>query len=312
MSTELSFDDVLKAHQRIKNYVEKTPLISNKKFNEELGCEVFFKLENLQKTKSFKARGAFNAVLAYKEKHGNFPKKIVAQSSGNHAQGIAYVCKKFGIEALIYMAQNTSPLKVAATRALGAEVILCERRIDANKNAEAKQKEGYFFIHPADGDDVIAGQGTAAFEALQEIGAVEAIFAPCGGGGLVSGSFLATQGFEPKAKVFACEPLNANDVARSVASGKIFAFADSPNTIADGARTLAVSQQSFNYLQKLAGVLEISEEEIISGQKKLNEVLEMKVEPTPGLGFAGLMQYLKKNPQQKGKKFLVMVSGGNI
>jgi threonine dehydratase len=308
---ELTFDDVVKAHQRIKNYVEKTPVITNKKFNDEVGNQVFFKLENLQRTRSFKARGAFNAILAYKEKHKKFPDKIVAQSSGNHAQGVALACKEFGIPGLIYMAKNASPLKVAATRELGAEVILCEKRTEANRLAEEKQKEGYFFIHPADGDDVIAGQGTACLEALQEIGEVAAIFAPCGGGGLISGSFLAAKGLSPKAKIFACEPLNANDAARSVAQGKIFAFADSPNTIADGARTLAVSEQSFYFLKKLSGILEITEEEIISGQKKLSEILEMKVEVTPGLGIAGLKQFLKKNPQIKNQKFLVIVSGGN-
>ena len=312
----LTFDDVLAAHARIKNYIKNTPVISSQKLNEELGAQIFFKMENLQETKSFKARGAFNAILAYKEKHKKFPEKVVAQSSGNHAQGIAFVCKQFGIPALIYMAANASPFKVAASRALGAEVILCEKRIDANRSAEEKQKEGYFFIHPSDGDEVIAGQGTAAFEALQEINKmgikIDAIFAPCGGGGLVSGSFLAASGLAPQAKVFACEPLNANDVARSVREGKIFSFDDSPNTVADGTRTLAVMEQSFFHLKKLAGILEISEEEIILWQKKLCEVLEQRVELTPGLAIAGVAQFLKNNPELKNQKFLVIISGGNV
>jgi len=307
----LTFVDVKKAHQRLKNYIEKTPVISNEKLNELLSAEVFLKLENLQKTHSFKARGAFNAILSYQEKHGKLPEKIVAQSSGNHAQGVAYACNLLKIPALIYMGTITSPFKIKASRDLGAEVILCEKRADANRQAEEKQNEGYFFIHPADGDDVILGQATSAFEALQEIGEVDAVFAPCGGGGLISGTFLATKGLSPKAKVFACEPLNANDAANSVRDGKIFAFDDSPSTIADGARTLAVRPQSFSYLKQLDGVLEIPEEKIIFWQKKLVEILEMKIEVTSALAVAGIEQYLQKNPDAKNQKLLAIISGGN-
>ena len=307
----LTFSDVKKAHQRIKNYIEKTPVISNQKLNEELGAEVFLKLENLQKTHSFTARGAFNAILSYQEKHGKLPEKVVAQSSGNHAQGIAYACNLLKIPALIYMGTITSPFKIKASKDLGAEVVLCEKRADANRQAEEKQLEGYFFVHPANGDDVILGQATAAFEALQEIGEVDAVFAPCGGGGLISGTFLSTKSLAPKAKIFACEPLNANDAAQSVRDGKIFAFPDSPNTIADGARTLAVCAQPFGYLKQLNGVLEIPEEKIIFWQKKLVEILGMKIEVTSALAVAGMEQYLQKNPQAKNQKLLAIISGGN-
>jgi len=307
----LAFADVKKSHQRLKNFIEKTPVISNEKLNKELGAQVFLKLENLQKTHSFKARGAFNAILSYQEKHGELPKKVVAQSSGNHAQGIAYACNLLKIPALIYMGTITSPFKIAATRALGAEVILCEKRSEANKKAEEKQSEGYFFVHPSDGDDVILGQATSAFEALQEIGEVDAVFAPCGGGGLISGTFLATKGLSPKAKIFACEPLNANDAATSVRDGKIFSFPDSPDTIADGVRTLAVCAQPFGYLKQLEGILEISEEKIIFWQKELVKILEMKIEVTSALAVAGIEQYLEKNPDAKNQKLLAIISGGN-
>lgn len=310
--SELTFDDVLKAHQRLKNHLKNTPLISDQKLNEELGAQVFFKMENQQKANSFKARGAFNAVLAYKEKQGKFPEKIVVQSSGNHAQAIAQVGKEFNIPTLIYMITKASPLKIAAAREFGAEVVLLEKRADVNRSAEEKQSEGYFFIHPNAGDDVIAGQGTAAFEALSEIGAVEAIFAPCGGGGLVAGSYLASLGFSPRAKVFACEPLNANDAARSVRGGKIVGYDDTPNTIADGARTLAVMPQTFEYLKKLAGFFEITEEEIILWQKKLSELFQQKIEPTSALAAAGLAQYLRFSPAGENCKFLVIISGGNV
>lgn len=308
----LVFEDVVAAHKRIKNHIKNTPLISNKKLNDEFGCEVFFKMENQQETKSFKARGAFNAILSFQEKYGKFPEKIVVHSSGNHAQAIAYAGEKFGIPTLIYMIAKASPVKIAAARNLGAEVVLFERRDQVNKAAEEKQKEGHFFIHPSDNDEVICGQGTAALEALSEVGEVDGIFAPCGGGGLVSGCFLAAQNLSPRAKIFACEPANANDVARSLREGEIFHFDDTPDTIADGARTLATSQRCFNYIKKLSDVLEISEEEIIFWQKKLSEILQQKIEPTSALAASGLAQFLKNNPSKKSQKFLVIISGGNL
>ena len=309
---ELNFEHILKAHHRIKNYIEKTPLISNEKLNQKLGAQIFLKMENQQKTNSFKARGAFNAVLKYQEDHGNFPQKIVVQSSGNHAQAIAYVCKKFGIKALIYMITKASPLKIKAAKDLGAEVVLLEKRSQVNQQALEKQKEGYFFVHPSADADVICGQGTSALEALEEIGEVAAIFAPCGGCGLVSGCFLAAQKLSPQAKVFACEPLNGNDTAESLRQGKIVGFDDTPNTIADGARTLSTSEICFNHIKQMAGVFEISEEEIIFWQKKLSEILQQKIEPTSALTIAGIEQYLKKNLQAKNQKFLAIISGGNI
>ncbi len=311
MTQELNFNDVVAAGGRIKKYILNTPLISNEKLNQQLSAQVFLKMDNLQKTGSFKARGAFNAILAFQEKHGELPKKVVAQSSGNHAQAVALACKMLEIPALIYMAKIASPLKVEATRALGAEVVLCEKRTEANRLAEEKQKEGYFFIHPSANDDVIAGQGTSALEALEQLGEVDAIFAPCGGGGLISGCYLAASGLAPQAKVFACEPLNANDAAISVRQNKIFSFQDSPETIADGARTLAVLEPCFTYLKKLSGIIEISEEKIISWQKNLSEILQMKIEPTSALAVAGAEKFLQQS-QLKNPKILIIISGGNL
>lgn len=310
--TNLIFKDVCRAGERIKGYVNHTDLLENKEINDKLGAQIFFKMENTQKIHAFKARGAFNAILSYREKHGKFPEKIVAHSSGNHAQAVAFACKEFGIKALIYMINKASPLKIVATKELGAEVVLCEKRSEVNSFAEEKQKEGYFFIHPADGDDVISGQGTAALESLKEIGEVDAIFAPCGGGGLVCGSYLAAQGLSKNAQVFACEPANANDVARSVREGKIIGYEDSPNTVADGARTLSTMPQTFIYLQKLAGVLEISEEKIISWQQNLTQTLGQRIEPTSALAIAGAEQFLEQNPNLKKPKILVILSGGNV
>ncbi|MBU6140511.1 MAG: pyridoxal-phosphate dependent enzyme [Proteobacteria bacterium] len=310
--TELNFEQVKLAANRLKNYIMNTPVISDEKLNCELGAQIFFKMENQQLTNSFKARGAFNAILTYQEKHGKFPEKIVVQSSGNHAQAIAKACKEFGIKALIYMIDKASPLKIKAARDLGAEVVLLEKRSEVNESALQKQKEGYFFIHPSADAEVICGQGTAALEALEEIGEVDFIFAPCGGGGLVSGCFLAAQKLSPQALTFACEPLNGNDVARSIRSGEIVGFEDTPNTIADGARTLATSEICFRYLKQMAGVLEIPEDEIIFWQEKLSKILKQKIEPTSALAIAGAAQFLQKNSQAKNQKILIIISGGNV
>ncbi len=308
----LTFDDVLLAHNRIKKHISKTPIISNKVLNKELDAEIFFKMENQQLTNAFKARGAFNAVLSYQEKHQKLPERIVAHSSGNHAQAVALVCKNLKIPATIYMAKNASEFKIAATKALGAKVIVCEKRSEANRLAHEKENEGYFLIHPFDNDDVIAGQGTSAFEALTEIGEVDGIFVPCGGGGFVSGSYLAASKLSPSAKVFGSEPKNANDIAISIRRGEIFSFEESPNTIADGARTLATTPRCFEYLKKLSGVFEIEEEKIEFWQKKLSKILDQKIEPTSALTIASLEEYLENNTEAKGGKFLVIISGGNI
>lgn len=308
--TELTLRDIEKSALRIRNYITKTPVITNETLNQKLGGQVFFKCENLQKTFSFKARGAFNAVLAYHEKNGCLPKKIVTASSGNHAQALAYVGKLLGIPVLVYMAKNTPSLKVSMTRANGAEVVLCEKRTEANRLAEEETGEGHYFIHPSANDDVIAGQGTACFEAINEVGSVDAVFAPCGGGGLVAGSFLALQGFNKNGSVFGCEPLNANDAARSLRDGKIFAFTESPNTIADGARTLALREPCFGYLKKTSGILEITEDDILNWQKVFVENTSYLIEPTSALAIAGAAQYLSKQ-NTPNKKVLVIITGGN-
>jgi len=308
----LKFSDIIEADQRIKKFINRTPIFTSKIINQNLKAEVFFKMDCQQITRSFKIRGAFNAVLKYYETHRHLPEKIVAQSSGNHAQAIAYVGARLKIPVLIYMASTVSPFKIKLTRDLGAEVVLCEKRSQANALAESKQAEGYFFIHPSDNDEVIAGQATCTYEALREIGEVSAIFAPCGGGGLIAGSYLAKQELSPNAKVFGCEPLQANDASQSLKFGKIIGFDDTPPTIADGARTLKVSNRCYNYLKQISGIIEISEDQIILWQKQLGEIFKEKIEPTSALGMAGLKAYLDINPSQQNQKFLVIISGGNL
>jgi threonine dehydratase len=302
----LSNSDVIAAQKRIADYIIKTPLVSSDFLNEKLNNQIFFKLESHQKTGSFKARGALNHLLYLKEIN-ELPKKVVAVSSGNHAQAVAYTCKMLGIPSIIYTSKIASKIKIQATRLYGAEVVVTEKRVEANNLALEKIKEGYHFIHPSDDDLIIAGQGTACLEALDEIGKVDTIFSPCGGAGLVSGCYLAAGNSE----VFAVEPQNANDAALSLQNGKIFHFEDSPQTICDGARTLSISERTFQYLKKMKGVLLASEEEIIYWTQWLNYLLKTTIEPTSAMAMAGCFNYIKEN-KIAGKKLLVILSGGNI
>lgn len=315
MTNDLCLEDVKKASRRIKNHIKNTPLISNEIINEKLGAQLFFKMENQQVTKSFKARGAFNAILEYEEKYGHLPEKIVASSSGNHAQAIAHVCKEFGLEAKIHMMAKASQFKIAATQKLGAKVILHEKRANADQEAKQDGENGYFFVHPSMSDEVICGQGTATLEAAEKLNKenikIDAIFTPCGGGGLLSGALVAAKAFKEEPQVWGCEPKNANDAILSLKNGKIFKFEDTPQSIADGARTLAITENTFKYLKKTNGILAIEEELIKSAQEELVEILGEKIEPTSALAFTGAKQFLQKNKNLQNLKILIIISGGN-
>ncbi len=297
------------ALERISPHLKQTPILESKFLNLLLGHEIFFKAETFQKTGAFKARGALNAILRLKE-DGILPERVVAFSSGNHAQGVAWAASETGIKSKIFLPKNVSSVKKAATRHYGAEVIEVNSRQEAESLARAEVEKGAVLIPPFDNDDIIAGQGTACLEALEQGVKPDAVFAPVGGGGLISGSWLATRLACPTAKVFAAEPLNANDAARSYRSGEIFKWPEQPETIADGARTLALAERTFQYVQKISGIYEIAEEEIIYWAQWLNHLLKITVEPTAALAMAAAHQWLKN--QEKGRKALVIISGGNM
>jgi len=309
----LSFLDIKKAHSLISQHIVKTPILTNQFLNQKLGAEIYFKCENFQTTGSFKLRGAANKILKFKEQNGHFPQKIVAVSSGNHAQAVAYMANKFRIESLIYMEESVSSYKVNSAKNYGAEVALTKTKKETEIYAEQKVQEGYFYIHPSNDNDIICGQGTACLEAIEQIdGNIDAVFASCGGGGLIAGSYLACQNLAIKPKVFAAEPLSANDTAISLRAGKIYSFEETPKTIADGAKTLRPSLLTFPYLQKLDGVYEISEEEIIRWTQIISASLKIFVEPTSALALSACNQFLQTTKQGKNPKILIILSGGNM
>ncbi len=302
--------DIETAYQRLKPHINRTPILQSRLLDRFLGCDIFFKYEGAQKIGAFKARGALNALLSLKEK-SELPKQVVAYSSGNHAQAVAWAAKQLGMKASVFIPAGSSQIKIAATKAYGADVIVTKTRQEAEDGAKLlAQEKSAFLLPPYDHDDVIAGQGTATLEAWQDVKKLDAVFAPCGGGGLISGTFLATRLFSEDAEVYAAEPTIANDAAQSFATGKIFRFTDTPKTIADGVRTLGISPRTFEYIRQLDGFYEITETEILYWSQWLMHLLKVTVEPTSALGMAAAHKWLKEG--NKGKRILIILSGANL
>ncbi len=305
----MSPEVIVQAHERILPYINRTPLLQSSLLDSMLGHEVIFKVEGLQKIGAFKIRGALNALLKLQEQ-GKAPTEVVTFSSGNHAQAVAVAAKLIGAKATVYMTKDSSAIKQQATRGYGAEVILADTRVEAEAMTAQKAAAGAFFLHPFDHDDIIAGQGTACYEALQDGANPNAIFATCGGGGWLSGSYLAGQLLAPNIPVFAGEPLEGNDASQSYHDGKIFKLPNPPKTIADGARTMAVSPRTLHYLQNLKGFYEIGEDEIIYWTQWLMHLLKVSVEPTSAVAMGAAFKWLQT--QSSKQRVLVLLSGGNI
>ncbi len=300
---------VAQAHERIAPFINQTPLFRSTLLNHWLGHEFVFKVEGFQKVGAFKVRGALNALLSLQEK-GDLPDSVVAFSSGNHAQAVAYAARQVGVPATILLPADSSGVKRQATTGYGAKVIVTASRAEAEARTAELQAQGAYLLHPYDNDWVLAGQGTACYEALKSGLRPDAIFATCGGGGWLSGTYLATQLLAPGTPVYGAEPLQANDAAQSYRTGGIIRFADSPDTIADGARTLCVSPRTFQYLKRLAGFYEIDEQEIIYWTQWLAHLIKTPVEPTSAVAMAGALAWAKRQSQPR--QVLVMLSGGNI
>lgn len=307
---QLSLQNIEDAKNRIDKYINKTPILSSKKLNEFLGHEIYFKVECLQRTGAFKIRGAINSVALLVEQ-GLKPKHIIANSSGNHAQAVSLASHLFGIPSTIYMPQNVSKVKAQATLSYGANIDYSENRIITDQKVFDKSKEeGIYWIPPFNYNPVICGQGTAAYEALGEISDIDAIFAPCGGGGLLSGTFIAARGLSTTTKVIGVEPKLANDAFKSIQYDSIFKLNTPPETIADGARTMSVGELTFNYLKQLDDFYEAEETEIVYWTQWLSHLLKIHVEPTSAMAMVGVVKWLKSQKQKR--KVTVILSGGNI
>ncbi len=324
----ISFKNIQQAQARIKPFIHQTPVFSSSLLNSWLGHDIFFKAECLQKVGAFKARGGCNAVAHLVEKGQKNPalkpRKIVANSSGNHAQAVAWSAQQFHIPATIYMPSNVSKVKAQATKSYGAEIILADQRAEVDAMVEeASKQSGTFWIPPYDHDDVIAGQGTVIAEALiqpfpeyskepSRQPHYDAIFAPCGGGGLISGSFIASRHLAPTTQVIGVEPALGNDASRSRQTGTIQRLTNTPGTLADGARTLSISERTFHFIKQLDGFYEVDEAAIIYWSQWLAHLLKLRIEPTSAMTMDGVMQWLHSQSSTTRKKILVVLSGGNI
>jgi len=310
----LSLTDILHAHTRIAGHIYQTPVVSSTVLNNALGHQIYFKLECLQKTGAFKVRGAYNAIASAAERGLN-PKVVVCNSSGNHAQAVAWAAKLHGLASVIYMPNNVSRVKLQATISAGADVVLCTDRAEADRRvSEHALQDGVLWVPPFNHNDVIAGQGTAVLEGITQLeqqGVIpDVVAAPCGGGGLLSGTMVAAKGVLPKCSVIGVEPEQANDAAQSLAKGQIIKLQTPPVTLADGAMPLSVGDLTFPYLKQLDGFFEVGEEEIAYWTQWLNHLLKVHAEPTSCMSMAGVVRFLAE--EQVSRDVLVILSGGNI
>ena len=305
----VNYTDILAANDRIKGLVNKTPVMTSRTLDNMLNAEIFLKCENFQRVGAFKMRGALNAISLLSDDQKS--KGVITHSSGNHAQAVALAAKLSGIKATIVMPKTSPQVKVNATRdTYGAHVVMCEPTLDSRHKTteELIEKQGYTLIHPYDNDNVIAGAGTAAYELLREIEGIEAIFAPVGGGGLLSGTSLAAKGFNSNIEVYGVEPKIVDDAYRSFKSGIIEKNFDA-KSIADGLLT-TLSERTLNIIrQNVDEIITVPDKEILDAMRFIWERMKIVVEPSGACSLAGV---LSKQIPIKNKKVGVIISGGNI
>jgi len=306
---EVTYADVAAAHERIKPFARRTPVLTSSTVDALTGAKVHFKCENFQRMGAFKFRGAYNALsqLSPEQKR----KGVVAFSSGNHAQAVALSGKLLGVPATIVMPTDAPKVKLEATRGYGAEVVMYNAsNEDRQKIAEKLAAErGLTVIPPFDHPHILAGQGTAAKELIEETGPLDILMVPCGGGGLLSGCSIAAKHLSPKCRVIGVEPAAGDDGLRAFRSGKLETI-KLPDTIADGARTTSLGKITFALIQKhVDDFLTVTDEELLKWMFFLWERMKIVVEPTGALAAAALLQ---GKIDAQGKKVGVVISGGNV
>ena len=300
--------DVESAYERIKDIVNKTSVLTSQTLDKTVRANVFLKCENFQRVGAFKFRGVCNKLLLLSSKEK--AKGVVTHSSGNHAQAVSHASSLLGIKSVIVMPENAPKVKVDATQGYGAEIVRCASNIKAREETcqNLIDKHGYTLVHPYDDDQIIAGAGTAAYELIKEVGGLDYMFCPVGGGGLLSGTSIATKGLCPDSKVVAVEPKRADDAYRSFIDGKLYPSLY-PDTIADGLRT-SLCERTFKIIQdNVDEIITVSEKEIVDAMKFLWIRMKIVVEPSGAVPIAGV---IKMSESIRNKKIGVIISGGNI
>lgn len=305
----ITFDDILKARDRIKGVAHRTPVLTSHQFNEQAGCEVYFKAENLQRAGAFKFRGAYNKIASLTDEERR--RGILAYSSGNHAQAVALAARLFGVPAVIVMPQDAPAPKVAATRGYGAEVIFYDRYRE-NREAVGERicrERGMTLVPPFDDYLIMAGQGTAALELLEEVPEMDFLLTPCSGNGLLAGSAVAAKHLRPSIRLFGVEPEAGNDTWQSFRKGERVEI-PVPQTIADGLQTPSPGKLTFPIVRELvADILLVSDDELIATMRFMLERMKVLVEPS---GAAAAAAVYHRKFDFTGQRVGVILSGGNV
>lgn len=303
-----TFNDIKAAHERIRPYIHRTPVLSSQSINQMVGAELFFKCENLQKVGAFKFRGACNSVFSLSDEEAK--NGVCTHSSGNHAAALALAARMRGIPAYIVMPENAPEIKKIAVAGYGAQITFCTPTLEARESTLKKVAEqtGATEIHPYNYFNVICGQGTAAKELIEEIGTLDVVMAPVGGGGLLSGTALSTKALLPNALVIAAEPAGADDAFRSYYS-KTLHPSVSPKTIADGLLTSLGSLTFPIILNEVDQIATVSEESIVAAMRMIWERMKIIIEPSSAVPLAAI---LENKVDVKGKKVGIILSGGNV
>jgi threonine dehydratase len=305
----VTYEDVAAAANRLRGVAHRTPVITSSTVDEQTGARVFFKCENFQRVGAFKFRGAYNALslLSVEQR----AKGVLTYSSGNHAQAIALAGRLLGAPVTIVMPSDAPAVKVAATRGYGGEVVLYDRGGPTREEIGARlaKERGLILIPPYDHADVVAGQGTVAMELIEEVGPLDVLLVPCGGGGLLSGCGIAARALSPECRVIGVEPEKADDATRSFRT-RVLHTVTNPDTIADGARTPSLGKLTFPLvLQNVDEMVTVSDEAIVSATLFLWNRLKTVVEPTGALAAAAVFDGAVA---VTGLKVGVILSGGNV
>ncbi|MEV8524913.1 threo-3-hydroxy-L-aspartate ammonia-lyase [Streptomyces sp. NPDC052000] len=304
-----TYDDVVRAHERISSHAHRTPVLTSRLTDAELGLSLYFKCENLQRMGAFKFRGAFNALSRFTAEQRRAG--VVAYSSGNHAQAVALSAALLGIPATIVMPHDAPAGKLAATRGYGADVVLYDRYTEDREaiGRALADERGLTLIPPYDHPHVMAGQGTAAKELFEETGPLDALFVPLGGGGLLSGTLLSAGALAPSCEVYGVEPEAGDDGRRSLRAGSVVHI-DTPATIADGAQTQHLGAHPFPVIRdRVTDIVTATDAQLIDCMRLFATRMKMVVEPTGCLGLAAARDLAER---YRGKRVGVLISGGNV
>jgi threonine dehydratase len=308
MSPTLDLAAIRAAHARIAPHIHRTPVMTSATLDALCGGNLFFKCENFQKIGAFKARGAANAVFSLTDaeaKHG-----VATHSSGNHAAALARAAWLRGIPAHIVMPSNAPKAKIESVRRNGGIIVMCEPTLAAREStcARVMAETGARLVHPYNDYAVMAGQGTATLELLEQAANLDLILVPVGGGGLLSGTAIAAKGAKPGIKVIAAEPAEADDAARSFAAGRLIPL-EKTATIADGLRT-SVGEKNFPLIQQnVDAIVTVSEASIVAAMRLIWEVMKIIIEPSCAVPYAAILEH---KIDVRGKRVGIILSGGNV